>query len=215
MNAVEGTVARCKLSVIAQATASVEECVAPDTLKPYAEHFHPDLMYNPGSFPTNPRSGYLEPRKVGTPHMAIRVLPLKNQVRRISIRNRQGNHTFFFQHIARGDLDLWDFVLRKLFVLKATSVENCLKSKYIFVCLFAIRKDPLTSQLSLLGPGSTNLISKLTDPSRNPEFTFDPRKFGPRDLNLRQWAVLLEEFKKWPFRPDVLFLLFHIARYIY
>jgi hypothetical protein len=41
--------------------------------------------------------------------------------------------------------------------------------------------------------------------------SFNIKEKGPRDLNLREWCILMEEFKKWPFRPDVLFLVF-IAR---
>lgn len=72
--------ARCKLSVIAQATADLQECVHPDALKPYKEHFHPEVVYEIGPH-AHTRGSYLEPRKLGTPHTAITALPLKRQVK--------------------------------------------------------------------------------------------------------------------------------------
>ena len=82
MDAAESSVARCKLSVIAQATADLQECVDPEVLKPYKEHFHPELVYGTGpNANANVRGRYLEPRKLGTPHTAITVLPLKRQVK--------------------------------------------------------------------------------------------------------------------------------------
>jgi transcription factor 1 len=86
VTAAEGTTTRCKLSVIARATVDLEECVPATALQPYTEHFHPELVYNSQS---NLRGNQLEPRKLGTPHMAIRALPLKKQVSVVQSRTSE------------------------------------------------------------------------------------------------------------------------------
>lgn len=62
---------RCKLSVIAEATAKCSDAVDPSFLEPFADHFHParpgagDLKYNA--------------RRVGNPFQAVTVLPHEDQ----------------------------------------------------------------------------------------------------------------------------------------
>ena len=91
---------------------------------------------------------------------------------------------------------------------KATSVQRCLNSKYTLVLHTLV--SIITARISALGPGSTNLLAKLTE--RNPRKSFNTTKKGPRDLNIREWGILLEEFKNWPFRPQVQLPSFHIDR---
>ena len=104
--------------------------------------------------------------------------------------------------ILKGDLDLWDFVLRKLFVLKATNLEKCLNTKYgARINLFA--RDVQLIVISALGPGSRNLIPKLTDGILSKD---------PRGLTLDDWKMVVQEFKNWPFRPEVSILCFKTYR---
>ena len=82
------------------------------------------------------------------------------------------------------------------------------------VYLFSPFPDPSiqsNSQISALGPGSNNLLPKLTDPSRGPERTLNAAAKGPRDLNVHEWNILVDVFKKWPFRPEVRLPSFHIT----
>ena len=44
------------------------------------------------------------------------------------------------------------------------------------------------------------MIPRLTDPSRIP---FDLKK-NPKDLTVPEWELIIEEFKRWPFKPEVL-----------
>ncbi|KJA20076.1 hypothetical protein HYPSUDRAFT_43714 [Hypholoma sublateritium FD-334 SS-4] len=83
------------------------------------------------------------------------------------------------QMIPPGDLDLWDYCLRKLFVLRAT---------------------PLSESMLTLGSGGRNLIPKMTDPSLPAEQRVDVSR-SPRTLEMREWQILVNTFKKWPFRP--------------
>jgi len=93
---------------------------------------------------------------------AITVVPLQNQA------------------IEKGDLDYWDFCLRKLFVQKATPLEKC---------------------VSLLGPGAKNMLLKLADKNLPVEERMNIKK-TPRGLDIREWAMVVRAFKEWPFRPE-------------
>ncbi|KJA15687.1 hypothetical protein HYPSUDRAFT_207691 [Hypholoma sublateritium FD-334 SS-4] len=81
--------------------------------------------------------------------------------------------------IPPGELDLWDYCLRKLFVLRAT---------------------PLSESMLTLGSGRRNLIPKMTDPSLPAEQRVDMSR-SPRTLEMREWQIHVNTFKKWPFRP--------------
>ncbi|KAF9482258.1 S-adenosyl-L-methionine-dependent methyltransferase [Pholiota conissans] len=81
--------------------------------------------------------------------------------------------------IPPGDLDLWDYCLRKLFVMRATPLEKCIGG---------------------LGPGAKNILPKLTDPSLPEDQRVDIEK-SPRRLDIREWALIINAFKNWPFRP--------------
>jgi hypothetical protein len=78
LSALEGTSVRCKLSIISQSTTDIKECVKPEALQPYSHHFHPDTLLSPASSQKNSRG--LDPRRVGTPHVAVSAVPLANQV---------------------------------------------------------------------------------------------------------------------------------------
>lgn len=71
------------------------------------------------------------------------------------------------------------------------------------VSLHIFQFNPL---ISALGPGSSNLIPRLTDPSRILGHSFDMKK-DPKDLTMREWELIVEVFKRWPFKPEVSFLL--------
>jgi len=45
-------------------------------------------------------------------------------------------------------------------------------------------------------------MPKLTDPTRPKDRKIDLAKV-PRGFTLQEWALLVEEFKNWPFRPQV------------
>lgn len=55
---------------------------------------------------------------------------------------------------------------------------------------------------SLLGPGAKNILPKLTNTKLPAEEWVDVKK-APRDLDLREWALVVRAFKEWPFRPEV------------
>jgi len=54
------------------------------------------------------------------------------------------------------------------------------------------------------------LIPKLTDPSRTP---FDLKK-NPKDLTMPEWELIVEEFKRWPFKPEVSVPAFYVHKSI-
>ncbi|KAF8812924.1 S-adenosyl-L-methionine-dependent methyltransferase [Phlegmacium glaucopus] len=156
--------ARCKVSVMAQAAADLSEAVPYDSLQPFQDHFHPTV---PKQEEINSRQG-LNERRTGNPMSAISVIPSQHQA------------SYLSSAIEPGDLDYWDFCLRKLFVQKATSVEKC---------------------ISLLGPGAKNILPKLTDKTLPAEERVDVKK-TPRGLDIREWSLLVRAFKEWPFRPE-------------
>jgi mitochondrial transcription factor 1 len=67
---------RCKLSVIANATADLSPSVPSDQLLPYDNHFHPTIPKH-YHFTATQKS---EHRRIGHPMLAINILPLEKQV---------------------------------------------------------------------------------------------------------------------------------------
>jgi mitochondrial transcription factor 1 len=103
LSAVEKTTARCKVSVIAQAVADIQPALPAYKLKPYEEHFHPIPSLQVMAKMNELRS---EAKRAGHPHVALNVVPLEKP-------------------LIRGDmLDKWDYVLRRMFVKKSTSLKK-------------------------------------------------------------------------------------------
>nr|VWO98368.1 Zn(2)-C6 fungal-type domain-containing protein [Ganoderma boninense] len=94
-----GTARRCKLSVIAEATADLQETFDPELVAPYEDHFFPPVS-----------RGKTSNRKAGQPIYGITAVPYPEQV------------------IQRGTTDQWDYVLRRLFVRKRTPLKDALSS---------------------------------------------------------------------------------------
>jgi len=85
------------------------------------------------------------------------------------------------QVIDKGTLDQWDYVLRRLFVLKST---------------------PLRKAISSLAPGAEVLLDRLTDKKLPPEQRVDIR-LRVRHLTVSDWALIVRAFDAWPFAPAV------------
>jgi len=86
------------------------------------------------------------------------------------------------QVIDTGKLDQWDYILRRLFVLKST---------------------PLRNAISSLAPGAEVLLDSLTDKELPPEQRVDVRT-KVNHLTLSDWALIARAFDAWPFAPDEL-----------
>ncbi|KAK2467873.1 hypothetical protein APHAL10511_000168 [Amanita phalloides] len=95
---------RCKLTIIAEATAECSPAVTSNSLIPYEYHFHPARISIP---PPSDRRKH-NTRRVGNPFQAINIIPLE------------------YQSIKRRQLDEWDFCLRRLFVQKSTALRRAL-----------------------------------------------------------------------------------------
>ncbi|EPS97236.1 hypothetical protein FOMPIDRAFT_1025135 [Fomitopsis schrenkii] len=145
---------RCKLSVIAEATADCHYSMDRNLLHPYDDHFHPIVKRTTTKKP--------EHRRLGYPFVAVNLVPHADQV------------------ITPGTLEKWDYVLRRLFVLKST---------------------PLKRAINSLAPGAGSLLKPLTDPSLPPEQHVDPNR-PPRGLSLADWALVVRAFDQWPFAPE-------------
>jgi len=91
--------ARCKLSIIAEASAKLSLNLPMERLLPYEEHFHPTVYKT-----TKPIKHF------GHPLVAVNMLPHEEQV------------------IGRAMLEKWDFCLRRLFVLKGQSLKTAIGS---------------------------------------------------------------------------------------
>ena len=87
-------------------------------------------------------------------------------------------------------LDQWDYVLRRLFVLKST---------------------PLRKAMSSLAPGAEVLLDRLTDKKLPPEQRVDIR-LRVNHLNLSDWALIVRAFDAWPFAPSVCFFTSVLSR---
>ncbi len=78
-------------------------------------------------------------------------------------------------------LDQWDYILRRLFVLKST---------------------PLRKAISSLAPGAEVLLKTLTDKNLPPEQRVDIR-LRVNQLTIADWALIVRAFDAWPFAPSV------------
>ncbi|PPQ99759.1 hypothetical protein CVT24_009662 [Panaeolus cyanescens] len=101
---------RCKVSVIAQAAAEMHEVVRPESLHPFAEHFHPRIENRKPDEDISLTDSLLNERRMGAQHVAIRVTPWADRV----IKPRQ--------------LEFWDYCLRNLFILKATPLSKTINT---------------------------------------------------------------------------------------
>ncbi|EJF65151.1 S-adenosyl-L-methionine-dependent methyltransferase [Dichomitus squalens LYAD-421 SS1] len=151
-----GTSRRCKLSVIAEATADIQDAFDPALVSPYEAHFYPPpAVYKKGLS-----------RKPGQPMYGITAVPYVDQV------------------IQKGMTDQWDYVLRRLFVLKST-----------------VLKDAISS----LAPGAVTLLKVLGDASLPRDQRVNVSK-RIRELNVADWALIHRAFDAWPFKPQDLLI---------
>ncbi|KAJ3477929.1 hypothetical protein NLI96_g10130 [Meripilus lineatus] len=162
----KGTQSRCKVSVIAEASAKLQNSVPPASLRPYEEHFHPLRNL------TIVQQNRPESRRVGHPYVSVNVLPYEEQV------------------IERDMLEKWDFVLRRLFVLKGT---------------------PLKRAISSIAPGANVMLKSLTDPALPKNERVDCTQ-KVRDLTIAEWALVMRAFDNWPFAPQDLMIGDHFLR---
>ncbi|TDL24169.1 S-adenosyl-L-methionine-dependent methyltransferase [Rickenella mellea] len=142
---------RCKLSISASAVAEQSLVIPTSRLQPYADYFHPNVQ------------DLRVLRNVGNPMVAANIYPLEKPL------------------IDKGSLEIWDFVLRRLFVLKST---------------------PLKKAITSLAPGANNLLKSLAGPDVPPNKRVDVNK-TVKMLTLDDWQLIMQAFKEWPFAPDV------------
>lgn len=72
-------------------------------LQPYADHFHPMPIRKPNE------QTIINNRRIGVPFQAVALTPLKKQV------------------IDPAKLDIWDYCVRRLFVRRATALDQCIE----------------------------------------------------------------------------------------
>ncbi|KII92368.1 hypothetical protein PLICRDRAFT_695743 [Plicaturopsis crispa FD-325 SS-3] len=147
---------RCKLGVVAEAVARFKLSLPMEVLDPYDDHFHPLTRHDPRS----------EAKRRGSPFVAVNITPKVNPA------------------INAGMLDQWDYVLRRLFVLKST---------------------PLKSAIGSLAPGAQTLLKTLTSKDLPPEERVDVSQ-QVRALSIQDWQRLLNAFDEWPFAPEDLMI---------
>ncbi|KAG5720008.1 hypothetical protein E4T56_gene6859 [Termitomyces sp. T112] len=153
--AVTGT-ARCKLSIVAEATASCTPTLDFAATQPYDQHFYP--------LPSLRRMAIdmkKDVRAIGRPYRTMTVVPLEDQL------------------IGKGQMDAWDFCLRRLFVKKSTQLKEV---------------------INLLAPNARVLITAVTNPNLPESEQLDVSK-RIKDMDARDWSILLKAFYDWPFRP--------------
>ncbi|KAF5326395.1 hypothetical protein D9611_000498 [Ephemerocybe angulata] len=147
--------ARCKVSVMTQASVEISVPFSGKELVPAVDHFYYPTARPLGPFST-PKDGASEQLQ-----QPLRLLPLEKPA------------------IKPNSLEFWDYVLRNLFITKATPLSKC---------------------ISGLGPGAPSLLKKLVDPSSPTEWV-DISK-SPRMMSLEDWSKVVQAFEDWPFRPE-------------
>jgi len=155
-----GNLYRSKLGVVAECTAQLRTAVSPSSIAPYQDHFHP-----PSNIisPSKSSAAAKKTQKYKSPPMAaVNIIPHAEQL------------------VEKGKMEIWDYILRKLFIVKA---------------------KPLKNGMSFLAPGANSLLKMLTDPSLPPEQRVDT-SLSPRQLTIADWALIARAFDNWPFAPE-------------
>ncbi|KAH7329778.1 hypothetical protein B0J17DRAFT_603882 [Rhizoctonia solani] len=207
--------ARCKLTLVAEATADITPAVPREILEDYDKHFWPPAESAVGGKKKTPL-----PRRIGQPFVAVNIDPKaegsilpRDEAKALRVQQAVAGTTGGAQGlvsdvtpsdpftdtraktsqaidsgvthpVTRVTLDKWDYVLRQLFILKSTPLEKAIQN---------------------LGPGASILLSKLTGPDI-PASQKVNIKAPINALTLHDFARIVEEFHKWPFAPDVLFI---------
>ncbi|KAG6856289.1 hypothetical protein H0H87_005772 [Tephrocybe sp. NHM501043] len=151
------TAMRCKLSIVAEATAQCTPSLNFLESQPYEEHFHPIPGIRAMAAEMKKDS-----RAVGRPFRTMTAIPLENQL------------------IPKGQMDAWDYCLRRLFVKKSTELRKA---------------------ISTLAPNAQILIKAVTKPELSPSERLDVTK-KIKDMDARDWSILLKAFDEWPFKPE-------------
>ncbi|ELU40962.1 RrnaAD domain-containing protein [Rhizoctonia solani AG-1 IA] len=222
--------ARCKLTIVSEATANIAPAVPHEVLEGYDQHFWPQSESAVGGKKKTPR--------IGQPFVAINVDPQaegsilsRDEARQLNVQQAVTSATDRAQGLVsdttssnplaessaskaqvtqagttqpglRVTLDKWDYVLRQLFILKSTPLEKAIQ--YVITPVDPASFVHLKSRN--LGPGAAILLSKLTGPEV-PESQKVNTKQPINAMSLRDFARVVEEFHKWPFAPDVSTLL--------
>ncbi|KAK7045566.1 hypothetical protein VNI00_007398 [Paramarasmius palmivorus] len=141
---------RSKLTAVADALVD-SDILLYDELQPYRDHFYPvsALLASKADYKVTDR------RKAGFPFQAVSVVPVEKPL------------------IGPGEMDAWDYCLRRLFVQKATPIEKA---------------------IMLLGPGGSSLVQEIVGKI--------PLEKSPRELTMEEWSALVKVFNEWPFRPS-------------
>lgn len=178
---------RSKLSVIAQAVSDSNLAVHPHALQPYDDHWHP-------------ASSLKKTRSASTQLAACNIVPREDRVSGISL------YRFpiltFVQPIAPGMLEKWDYILRRLFVVKAKPFVKAITFVGI-ACPISLSSD-LASHLfnRSLCPGADALLEPLTSRAIPVEDRLDVSK-PIRELSTEDWLKVVKAFDEWPFAPTV------------
>ena len=109
------------------------------------------------------------------------------------------------QVIGKAMLEKWDYCLRRLFVLKGQSLKTAIGYATFLGSLRRLHADLTLSSFSVdrsLAPGAQSLLKPLTDPSLPPGERVDIKK-QIRQLDIKDWALILRAFNNWPFAPEV------------
>ena len=180
--------ARCKLSVIAEASAGLSLNLPAKRLLPYDDHFHPTVIKSAKPVePSKSDDRKSDVRKLGHPMVGVNLLPHEEQV------------------IGTAMLEKWDYCLRRLFVLKGQTLKTAISYVTLLYSPRELIIDLVLSPSSVdrsLAPGAQTLLKHLTDPSLPPIERVDIKK-QVRNLDIKDWALILRAFNNWPFAPEV------------
>ena len=180
----------CKLSVVANAVTSVKEAIPWDDLQPYKSHFHPA--------PQRTESVYKRARPPGAPLAALQVIPSADQVCMPNTPCVHVNKLLF----TAGDSERQ---IRRLGLCSSSNVcfkndaspesHNVSHQSFFYQAYFNF-----TGICRSLGPGASNLLPLIGSKNLPPDQRIDLSK-KVRDLDMREWCILVKAFDDWPFRP--------------
>jgi transcription factor 1 len=102
--------------------------------------------------------------------------------------------------IPKGQLDKWDFVLRRLFVKKSTSLKKAIRYAVI---IFHLKDLYLNVRNSNLAPGAEDLLQRIEAMQGLDEKQRVNVGHQIRHLTVDEWATVCRAFDEWPFAPEV------------
>lgn len=174
----------------------VSQPVPQSEIEDYEANFFPAASNSTRDMPHSSLSG----RRVGSPHIALRLEPLEKSVCHYSffLPSYTKTSCIYTAHRARNTRFLGLRVAQIVYFQSHPNFQVTTVRDAFPILLFS------TGHLYFrtLAHGAGTLLKSLTNPNLPPNQQLSS-KICPRDMSVHDWAKIVQAFIKWPFRPQV------------